>query len=130
MYTENYGDTFDKRFTKKVKFVIGYYVNVAMDNSPVERGSAQLDITDYLFNLFNSALFLSLLDITDDSESSAGDGTLGRSSAVEKGLVTGYKRLRSAERLLALATECTSVKRKKGTGSGSHEKRGSVTRKI
>ena len=71
--------------------MIGDDVDVAMDGFPVERGSAQLDITDR-------------------SESSAGDGTMGRPSAVEKGPITGYKRLRAAERLEAVATECTLVR--------------------
>ena len=67
-------------------------VNVARDGFSVERGSAQVDITD-------------------QSVSSAGNSTMGRPSAVWKGPMTGYKRLRAAERLASMATEYTSVKR-------------------
>ena len=82
-----------------------------MDGFHAERSSAQIDITDC-------------------SEYSTGDGTMGRPSAVAKGLVTSYKRLRAAYRLEAMATKCTSVERKDGTGSGYHAKMGSVKRKI
>ena len=49
---------------------------------------------------------------------------------MEKSPITGYTRLRAADRLEAVATKCTSVKRKESSGSGSHAKRGSIMRKI
>ena len=54
--------------------MIGDDVDVAMDGFPVERGSAQIDITDR-------------------SEASAGDDTTGRPSAVERSLISDYKHL-------------------------------------
>ena len=106
MYPEYYGEVFDKRSTMTVKLVIGEDVDVAMDGFPVERWSAQLDITDR-------------------SESSADDGTKGRPRAVERGPITGYKRLRAAERLEAMDADLQATKRNDGSSSG-----GAGTRKI
>ena len=86
MYPQNYGEAFDKRSTKKFKFVFGDDVNVAIDGFPVERERAELYITDR-------------------SESLTGNGTTGRLIAVEQGQLTDYKCLRAADRLKSVATQ-------------------------
>ena len=111
IYPMNDDKAFDKCFTKRFKFLIVNYIDVSMDGFSVERGTEQLDITDCL-------------------ESSAGDSTMGRPSALRKGPTTGYKRLRAAKRLEAVNADLQAFKRKDGASTGSHEKTIMDTRKI